>query len=111
MRAGEEGKTVYVFSTWPHTYLHLGLICNPHSIVCSCVHEGVCTCLSNFVFIFYIAVCIDIDICMLVWKPKVNVRYLLPCPPYFLRQDLSLNQATADAWHTSFYPDRLANEL
>lgn len=52
-----------------------------------------------------------LDICMFVWKQKVNVRYLLHCPPYFLRQDLSLNQATADAWHNSFYLDRLTNEL
>lgn len=36
---GRKGR-LHVFSTWPHTCLHLGLICNPHSIVYSCVHEG-----------------------------------------------------------------------
>lgn len=53
-----------------------------------------------------------LDTCMFVWKLKINARYLLlSLSTLLLRQDLSLNQATAEAWHTSFYLDRLANEL
>lgn len=80
-------------------------------VLCGRVFMKVHMYMSEQLHLYLLYHCV-LDTCMFVWKLKINARYLLlSLSTLLLRQDLSLNQAKAEAWHTSFYLDRLANEL